>query len=58
MRPTFADIVHRVGVGEADVAFAVDAEAGAGDGGDAGLFEHAVLQLPGVMPVPVTLGKT
>ena len=35
----------RVGVGEADVALAVDAEAGAGDGGDAGLLQHLVLQL-------------
>ena len=38
-----ADVIDGVGVGEADVAFAVDAEAGAGDGGDAGRFQHLVL---------------
>ena len=40
-----ADVVDRVGVGEADEALAVDAEAGAGHGGDTGLLQHWGLKL-------------
>src|SRR3990172_10534224 len=39
-----ADVIDRIGIGEANVAFAVDAEAGAGHGGNAGLLQHPVLQ--------------
>src|SRR4029079_4161398 len=40
-----ADVLDRVGVGEADVALPVDAEAGAGHRCHAGGLQHLVLQL-------------
>src|SRR5690606_32633346 len=48
----FFDVLGRVGVGEADVALSVDAEGRAGDGRDAGLFEHLVLQFLGAHAGP------
>ena len=39
------DVGDRVGVGEADVALALVAEAGAGDQRDAGLVQQSVLEL-------------
>src|SRR5919106_122350 len=39
------DVLHRVGIGEADVALALVAEAGAGDQRDADLVQEVVLQL-------------
>ena len=39
------DVLHRVGVGEADIAFALVAEAGARDQRDANLVQQSVLEL-------------
>src|SRR5262245_4591253 len=41
------DVLHGIGVGKANVAFAVDAKAGAGNSGHAGCFQHLVLQVLG-----------
>src|SRR5262245_5931421 len=42
-----ADVLHGIGVGKANVAFAMDAETGPGNRGHASYFQHLVLQVLG-----------